>query len=167
MRLDELMERIIMSEPSDWHTAGRPTYRDKLDEVGGGDGQHWIEIDSHNRVAAFIPDVSITMAWGLTIVDDFHEPWANLFPDPSASSHHVDVFFNGALVYRASYVAVDGSRCYLPLPLARHDGRVPLRYRAFIALLDRLSHTSDFRGYFERAGLQSADVSWPFDRLES
>jgi hypothetical protein len=163
MRLDELLEQIVLSEPSDWHViSGPPSYRDKFAEVSDGKGQHWIDIDSHDNVAAFIPNVSVTMAWGQKVNDDFQEPWANKFPDRRASSHHVDVFYNNALVYRDTYVLVDGGRAHLPLPLERYEGRVPFKYRAFIALVDRLTHVSQFPSYFERAGLQSVDAPWPF-----
>jgi hypothetical protein len=77
VRLDDLLERVVLSEPGDWHViAGDPSYRDKFDEVQAGE-QRWIEIASHHTVAAFIPDASITMAWGLRVNEDFKEPWAN------------------------------------------------------------------------------------------
>src|SRR5262245_27336140 len=138
MTLQEIIDRIVMSQPSDWHVmGGHPSYHDRFDQVESG-GQTWLELESHRTVAAFKPDASITMAWGLTVNENFQEPWANRFPDSQASSHFVDVFLNGALVYREMYVSVDGARCDLPLPLERHGGRVPLKYFAFIALVERL-----------------------------
>lgn len=63
MTLRELMDRIVESQPDDWHVvAGHPTYRDELMENEDGDGNQWISINSHHTTAAFKPDVSITMA---------------------------------------------------------------------------------------------------------
>jgi hypothetical protein len=164
MTLQELIGRIVMSQPSDWHVmAGHPTYRDELMDNEDGDGNHWISIDSHHSTAAFIPDVSITLAWGLTVNEDFREPWANKFPDTHAASAYADVFYNGALVYRALYVLVDGARCLLPLPDQRLEpGGVAEAYAQFVNLLDRLTGHGEFAGYFERAGLaRMPGRRWP------
>jgi hypothetical protein len=163
MRLNELIERVAQSEPKDWHAIhGHPTYRDNLEGVRSG-AQHWIEIHSHHSVATFVPDASITMAWGLQVIDDFKEPWANTFSDPHASSANVDVFYNGALVYRALYILVDGARCYLPLPDQRQQpGGVPELYARFIKLLDRIAGQDQFDEYFQRAGLaRMPERPWP------
>jgi hypothetical protein len=162
--LPALIDRIVMSQPSDWNViGGRPSYSDEFHQLQSGN-RKWLEIRSHYTVAAFMPDVSITLAWGLPVVDDFREPWANTFPNPHASSHFLDVFYNGALVFRALYVNVDGGRASLPLPLKHYGGAVPLRYSAFISLLDRLDRSSQFPSYFERAGLKSVDAEWPFEQ---
>lgn len=87
------------------------------------------------------------MAWGLKVVEDFKEPWANKFPDAHASSAHVDVFYNNALVYRDIYVLGDGARCYLPLPKTRETpGAVPEGYARFVRLLDLLEGHSESSG---------------------
>lgn len=165
MRLDNIMKTIVQSEQRDWHVIGRPTYRDTLETGGDGKGQSWIEVTSHSSVATFIPDASITMAWGLRENDDFREEWANAFTDPRASSSWADVFYSNALVYRAMYVAVDGGRCYLPVPDDRNaPGPVPTDYARFVHLLDRLSgrQSDDFDSFFNRAGLvRMADRPWP------
>jgi hypothetical protein len=163
MTLQELIERIVMSQPGDWHVvAGHPTYRDELIE-NEGNGNHWISIVSHHTTAAFRPDVSITMAWGLGENKDFREPWANKFPDPHAASAYADVFYNGALVYRTLYVLVDGGRCSLPLPDQRQEpGGVAEAYAQFVHLLDRLTGGGEFARYFEGAGLtRMPGRHWP------
>lgn len=66
--------------------------------------------DAHGNVAIYMPDISITMAFGLTAVEDFKEDWAKRFPNSSASSSIVDLFYNGSLVYRDIFVNVDGGR---------------------------------------------------------
>jgi hypothetical protein len=50
MTLQELMQRIKMSSPDDWHVIGRPTYRDKW-SIGKRDGLPWINVESHDIVA--------------------------------------------------------------------------------------------------------------------
>ena len=93
MRLDDLMDTILRSVPTDWHAIHEyPTYRDNLSGVSDGQGHHWIEIESHHSVATFIPDVSLTIAWGIAVNKDFKEPWANTFPNQNASSAYADVF---------------------------------------------------------------------------
>ena len=164
MRLDDLMDTILRSAPTDWHAIhGFPTYRDTLSGASDGEGHHWIEIESHHSVATFIPDASITMAWGISVVDDFKEPWANKFPDQHASSALADVFYNGALVYRTFYILVDGAQCKLPLPDSREmPGGVSESYGRFVHLLNRVDGNDEFESYFERAGLaRMPGRPWP------
>ena len=161
--LSALIDRIVMSQPSDWNViGGRPSYRDEFHQLQSGN-RKWLEIRSHYTVAAFMPDVSITVAWGLPVVDDFREPWANTFPNPHASSHFLDVFYNGALVLRKQYVSVDGGLAMVPLSLARDQLVVPVAYYMFITLLDHLTWSMPSRppDYFERAGLQIVNTPWP------
>lgn len=167
MTLQELMQRIVMSSPGDWHRIGGfPSYRDKFTLHSSADSR-WVEVEPHDAVAAYKPDVSITMAWGITVHADFQEPWANKFPDPSASSHLVDVFYNGALVFRTLYVSVDGARAMVPLSRSRDELVVPAPYYAFVTLLDSLSvHVSRASDYFDRAGLRIIDAPWPEEIME-
>ena len=135
MTLRELLHTIISSSRSDWNTIvcwgthSGPSYRDQFEFYQIYEGQHNVlHSDSHGMVASYKPDLSITMAWGLTANRNFDETWATNFPDPNASSHHVDVFFNNALVYRDLFVSVDGGRAKLPLPLRRNELVVPRGY---------------------------------------
>jgi hypothetical protein len=81
----------------------------------------------------------------------------------TASSHYVDVFYNGALVLRKQYVSVDGGRAMVPLSISRDQLVVPAGYYMFITLLDHLTLSVPSRpsDYFERAGLQIIDTPWP------
>lgn len=111
--------------------------------------------------AVYMPNASITLAWGLRHRDEFREDWTDLFPDKSASSSWVDVFYNGALVYRDLYVAVDGGRASLPLPIGQAL-EVPAGKYRFFRTLDAIEHaTSQYETYIERAGFKIVDAQWP------
>src|SRR5688500_4392308 len=87
MTLTELKTILTSSEREDWLKTGcwgafsGPSYRDKLIENRPNE----ISIESHGEVAAFKPNLAVTMAWGLHYLEDFREPWANAFPDGSAT----------------------------------------------------------------------------------
>src|SRR5258706_10531254 len=117
-----------------------------------------------------MPDISITLAFGLEALADFKEEWANKFPDPHASSSYVDVFYNSALVYRDIYVSVDGGRAKLPLPNRKFDKstdkvialEVPKGRHDFIRLINSLGGAiSQFDEYFARADFKIVDEPWP------
>ena len=166
MTLQELIERIKMSSPGDWHKIGGfPSYRDKFTLHSNADSR-WVEVEPHDVVAVYKPDVSITMAWGLTVHADFQEPWANEFPDRRASSHYVDIFFNSALVFREMYVSVDGGRAYLPLPRRAEAHVIPADYARFVCLLNALSfHVSQWDRYFTQAKFTVIDSApWPWEK---
>jgi hypothetical protein len=76
-------------------------------------------------------------------------------------------FYCGALVFRNVIVAVDGDRCYLPMPRNLEDLRVAPGYAYLTALLSALSlgcDGSEFGTYARRAGLQLGDLQWPHER---
>jgi hypothetical protein len=119
-------------------------------------------IYSHSNVAAYKPDVSITMAWWLKQLDSFKEEWANKFPDSSASSHYLGIFYNDALIFRDVYVTVDGGRAKLPLRDRKWDEKkeivalnVPRCRRHLVRLVDSLEYASQFDRYFQEAGFTS------------
>jgi hypothetical protein len=128
-----------------------------------------MRVESHGEVAVYIPDASITMAWGLDIKPDFKENWTNRFPDPKASSHWADLFFNNALVFRCGYVVIDGARGFLPIPHPRMDAagaiaawEVPEAKCRFVRLLDSIrGSVSEFDYHFKQAGLSIIDEAWP------
>jgi hypothetical protein len=169
MTLAELFTKILSSNPGDWNVipcaggGSGPSYGSKFTFADERDGQRFVlDEDSHSSVAAFRPDLSITMAWGLSHSDDFEEPWANGFPDKRASSSFFDVFYNNALVYRGVYVMVDGGRAKLPLPKSRADLVVPVRYSFLVRLLDQLDgYSTDYTDYFRRAGFKNSEVECP------
>ena len=170
MTLDQLLKTIIASSKDSWHTitcwgtGSGPSYRSQLEMRGSPDGssggQNLVAASSHRVVASYKPDLAISMAFGITANTDFKEEWANIFQDPKASTHHADVFFNGALVYRDSYVLVDGGKAKLPMPKRRM--LVPKGYYYFIRLLDNLGgHASRYESYFNKSDLQVVDAAWP------
>ena len=85
--------------------------------------------------------------------DDFHEKWANKFPDPHATSYYYHVYLGATRLKEFILVSVDGGRALLPLPKYAMDLSVePLRYK--IALIfDQLGSCDE---YMKRAGLYLA-----------
>lgn len=112
MRLEELIQIISESSSEDWNVM---EYNTLLSNVTTDDN-NVVYADYHTNRAAYRPNVSIGLAWGLNHNTDFHEQWANCHPDINASSHYLDTFYNGMLVERIIYVVIDGGRSYMPLP---------------------------------------------------
>ncbi len=96
----------------------------------------------------------------------FNEEWATEFPDPEATSHFVDFFFEGALVARERYVNVD-SRCDLPMPEREVEGEgadakvvklsITPWQRDFFRVLNALQTAVDYDSYVRRAGFEVHD----------
>ena len=82
--------------------------------------------------------------------DDFHEKWANKFPDPHATSGYYHVYYGATRLRDFILVSVDGGRALLPLPKSALDLSVePIRYK--IALIfDQFDNCDK---YMRRAGL--------------
>jgi hypothetical protein len=114
VRYDELTQMVTGSSPEDWEVLGRgPVYLYQLGNVSSGDhSQPWVEVDSHYYLAVYKPDISLRLAWGLTLDNDLTTEW--VFPDRSMYRYAVDAFWQGALVTRWTMLGVDGGRCYLP-----------------------------------------------------
>ncbi|PIB30758.1 hypothetical protein BFP78_13220 [Gaetbulibacter sp. 5U11] len=173
MTLNEVLKTILESESSDWREIGcwgygtGPSYKDKLtfNEVYDG-SPNILTADSHSVVSVYKKDLSITMAYGLISNDDFKEKWANQFPDPHASSKFIDIFFNNALVFRETYLVVDGGRCKLPIPSYNQAGKLTVSqdYYNFIKFLEMLSSgamtSKNFDSYFNRTDITIIDTEW-------
>ena len=164
VRYDEITQMITGSSPRDWEVIGPPVYLDRLGEVISG-GQHWLEVDSQHYLAVYKPDVSLRLAWGLTLDRELSfEGWT--WPDRSISRYAVDTFWQGALVGRRTVLDVDGGCCYLPDPdrtyvktdesLMGYQGvgwTVKASDIAVARLLDRLVRpTSEFDRYLDQTG---------------
>lgn len=169
MNFQELFDTITSSRPEQWNTVvcwgadSGPSYRDHFvfNDVYNKH-PNVLVAESHGMIAAFKPNLSLTLAWGLEFSDKFEEPWTSKFANPKASGHYVDVFFNNALVHRDTYVIVDGSRAYLPFPKSQFDLSVPRAYSAFIELIDGLGlRESEYDRYFKVAGFSLSDAPWP------
>jgi hypothetical protein len=167
MKLNELLDTVMSSDADDWHkivcwgsTSG-PSYKDQFTFWEKRDkAENFLDVESHSEVAIFIPDISISLAFGLKRSDKFQEKWANSFPDPDASSSYVDIFYNNALVFRTFYVVVDGGRAYLPVP-HRTTLDVPRRYYGFIQLINSIQGERDYERYVKDAGMKVVEQDWP------
>lgn len=175
MDLQQYERRIMDTTKNDWTIitcwgfGSGPSYLERASVWTTGKGEFSnIEIESHGMRASLKSDLSIGIAWGFQSNPEFKEPWANQFPDPSASSHFVDFFYGSVLVYRDVYVSVDGGRCMLPLPDREFDPQthevrrytVPKDKHRFFRLLDGFERLSDFDRYFNQAGFQLTDAPW-------
>lgn len=165
MKLKELMDLIINSTFDQWYMIptcnadSGPSYHDKyfFNEENGV-----LRHEEHSRIIIYKPDISITISSGLSMNDDFVEPWANKFAVTNASSSFADVFFNNSLVFRTHYVIVDGGRCRLPMPKSANDLSVQRNYVKFVRLVEYTPDMdSQFDKYFKRAGLIEVDEEWP------
>ena len=140
------------------------TLDDILNTVLGGDPDQWEYIADWYRApdgasrerAVFRPDVTLSLEWGPTVVDPFSEPWTEHFPHRHAASIHVDILYNGVLVFRDHLVSVDGGRCVLPQPRLGTDGSyvATMRQEALARTVHGLSGGSyDFDEYMRRSGI--------------
>jgi len=152
-----------------WGFGSGPSYLERSSVWTTGKGEFSnLEIQSHGLRASLKNDLAIWIAWGFPANPEFKEPWANQFPDSSASSAFIDFFFGSALVYRDVYVSVDGGRCKLPLPDLEFDPKTHevRRYtvshtrHGFFRLLDTFERLSDFDRYFAAAGFIITDAPW-------
>ena len=173
MTLYEIIKVISESNSDDWNEIGcwgygaGPSYKDKFlfNEVYDG-SPNILTVDSHSDVSVYKKDLSITMAYGLTSNDDFIETWANQFPNSHASSKFIDIFYNNALVFRETYLVVDGGRCKLPIPSYNQEGGliVSRGYYNFIKFLEILSSgamsSTNFDSYFDRTKIIIEDKEW-------
>ena len=175
MDLRKLIDTVIDSAAEDWNLiADAPSFRDHLEfyEVYGGQ-PNVLHAKAHDRVGVYIPDISITIAWGLEWREDFKADWCKNFPDPKAHGGFLDMFFNNALVYRAVYVWVDG--IFLPLPRHTQDDTLEVTIRAcdLMKVIDRMARahakiSTRYESDVKRAGFTVVDEEWPkFPRTPS
>ena len=165
MTLDELREIVVNSEVDDWNVMycwgahSGPSYRGRPSHEVQEMGDDSMRFDVHGMTAAYRPDVSITLAWGITSLEDFETDWArSVSMNHTVTSNFADLFYNGALVNRELYVVVDEGRAFLPLPKKVGGTEVNRWDYNFVRLLDTLevAKISEYDGYFRRAGLTVA-----------
>ena len=109
----QLQQTIIDSTEDDWHHigcwgGGGPSFRES------SDGRFYPHL-----VAAYMPDPSLTLAWGVNIDGDDstmerRTSWSEEFPDGRMTAHYCDVFWYGSLIERVAYYNVDGGRHMIP-----------------------------------------------------
>ena len=174
MELRKLIDKVIDSAPEDWHhIADAPSFHDHLQFYEVYDGApNVLHAEAHGNVGVYIPDVSITIEWGLEWRKDFKEDWCKNFPAPEAHGGFLDFFFNNGLVYRAAYVWVDG--IFFPLP--RHaNGKLVVMKRTcdLMKVIDRMGKSprpdhNPYESDVRRAGFEVVDDEWPkFPRKSS
>jgi hypothetical protein len=168
--LDHLRDQILGSSRGDWHVIHPPIYELKVGRVdsrnGSGDVEHWVDIDEHDLLAVYRPDVSLRIAYGIATHDarGWEPEWAH-FANPEVNAMYADVFWNGALIDRHVVIEVDSGRALLPDPRdlrvsATEDvfnteviaQTVTQSQVKFARLLHSLADRDDFDEYFLRAG---------------
>lgn len=173
MKLKELLTLILDSNADDWSNIGcwgygsGPSYKNDFTFYEVFNGQdNVLNVNSHSNVCVFKDNIDITMAYGLTANDDFRADWANKFPDPKAKSKIIDIFYRNSLVFRETYLIVDGGRCEIPIPGYNEKGEliVGSDYCTFVKLLENISNgtrtDSTFNRYFDQMGIKIIDEKW-------
>lgn len=173
MRFQDLREAIRRSSRGDWHKitcwggGAGPSYRDRL--TTGTINGDLVEYESHGNVAVFMPDIDISIAWGLDRdPDDRHHglsfEWDDKFPDSKTTVQLADIFYRGSLVDREYQAAVDGGRALIPMGHTRIAEGSPrhgkdVRYEVvtsewqvdFARVVHSFEHAGDFDGYLSSA----------------
>jgi hypothetical protein len=169
MTLDEMLDLIAGSNASDWTYITRPVFAQDLQQVSGGGNPtptRWIEVQEHDQLLSYKPDLRISIATGLPHRDQFFEDWARDFPDKDASSTWVDFRFNGVPVLRELRVLVDGARAGLPCPRPGSMD-IPERQYKIWHLIDQVIGSGRFDEYFNLSALKISRDRWPAVRLHS
>lgn len=174
MTFDELLKTFINSDKEDWNTISSwghgsgPSYRDQFSFSEVYEGESFVLVhQEHSSVASYMPNLSITIAWGIQVGDKndrVDRPWAKNNPDPSPGrSSYLDFFYNNALVFRVAYCTVDGGRCEIPFPDYDEHGNVsvPREYHDLIKKFSEIVNRSFiFDGYFARTGITISEEEW-------
>lgn len=80
--------------------------------------ENWIKVDRDEYIRhRYQPQFVIKR--GKTINDDYREPWAQRFPDPHATSFHVEYWLSTTLLKSSLFVTTDGGRFDIPAPRLR------------------------------------------------
>lgn len=141
MRLADLLGMVTGSSPHDWAVVVQPEAHDH----------------GHDHVAVLRDDVAISLAWGMTDEPRFSAGWLSAFPDSGASSHYVDVRYNGVPVLREVLVLVDAARAYLPVPLPGTGELIARRTNVALARLVQALTAGDdslFDEHWDRLGVR-------------
>lgn len=177
MTLEELIEIVVNSKQDEWNVIscwganGGPSFKDRFNfwNVYEGD-TNVLTYKSFPDTASYKPNLSITMAWGLNVYENDKDgrvdrPWATCFPDPSPGhSDFLDLYFNNALVFRISYVSVDGGRCKIPFPYYREDGTTYCHrlLTDFMRSVNRITSMDNFDFYFNQTGIEIINEEWRY-----
>lgn len=165
MTLEDLLNVVASSKPSDWRATLVPTfmYRVVPVRVAGGTTTD-LELQEHSTMLCFTRDVRFGLAWGLVADKNYNEDWIQKLPNKRAQGVILDFLYNGALVFRDTLIAVDGWRCILPQPLNEIGPpfNVPERRARIAKLVHQLvGPETNFDAYFKRVGMQTSKQVWP------
>lgn len=172
LRLDDLRVTVRESARTDWHkitcwgSGSGPSYRDRL--TSGRINGDYVEYESHGNVAVYIPDIDISIAWGLDRDRDdrdLHFEWDGTFADSKTTVTFADIFYRGSLVDREYHANVDGGRALLPIGHTRFTADSPkhgpnAKFEVvtsqwqvdFARIVHSFEHAENFDRYLERAG---------------
>lgn len=162
MKLNELMKTVSSSTENDWNRIdpNGPFFIHSIQMNG-----ETAETCQHFEYASYKNDLQITMGWDLIDNPDFKAIYANCNPDPNAKGMWLDLFFNGALVFRTKYISVDGGRCNLPIP-NNENGilEVSHKYSEMINLLNHLQgiDTGTIERYYKVSSIVVVEKDWDF-----
>lgn len=174
MTFEKLLETFINSDKEEWNTMGSwghgsgPSYRDQFSFSEMYQGESYVlEHREHSNMASYMPNLSITIAWGIESGDKsdvVDRDWAKNNPNPNpGTSSYLDFFYNNALVFRVAYCLVDGGRCPIPFPDYDEHGNVsvPREHHDLIKKFSEISNRSFiFDGYFARTGITISEEEW-------
>jgi hypothetical protein len=88
MNFPTFIDTVARSGPGDWNVQTGPLF---LAPVYHPDVP--AKPTAHLFNMAYWPDLSITMAYGMTCSEDIQHPWASTFPNPKTESHYLDFFY--------------------------------------------------------------------------
>ncbi|NQW09309.1 MAG: hypothetical protein HQ481_05420 [Alphaproteobacteria bacterium] len=165
MTLEDFLTVVAASKPADWRTTVLPTFMFRVVPVrASGGGTVDFDLQEHTTTMTFTKDVRFGLAWGLVTDKNFNDEWVQKLPNKRAQAVILDFLYNGALVFRDTLVAVDGSRCILPQPVNEVGPpyKVPDRRARIAKLVHQLvGPETNFDAYFKRVGMQPVDQPWP------
>jgi hypothetical protein len=173
--LADVRSMILASTPDEWEVPIiGPTYLNRFGMVTTFEGDahrphHHVEQDEHMHRAAYRPDVSLGLAWGMRAGhedDEHHFPWSDRFADRTVRLQFIDVLWNGMLIDRREVAHVDGHRGTLPhaRPMVVDTGQhwpeaIGETTNPYDVQLARLTHVlaggslEEFESHFRRSGI--------------
>ena len=103
MTLDQILSTVHESQVNDWHRTSHQTPYAGEDRF-------------HRSLAIYKPDVDVTIAYGAAVMNEFQEPWTDLYSDANATSVALVLQYRGQAIYEWTFVVVDGGRYLVPMP---------------------------------------------------
>jgi hypothetical protein len=165
MRLDQYLALVGDSKVEDWRLITRPTFRHHFSRSTDEKGEEVsVEVDEHRVVMSFVPNIRITLAYGLVGEASYRIDPKHKFGTMNARSELVDCFYDNILVHRETVVRVARQRCVLPeaADWTENPIKVPRRKARFARLVHVLAGPlTEFDEYFKEAGMVEVEAPWP------